>query len=270
MAMTLHPLRTKILVEGDNLVSIIIEESEKQNIPLEDGDVIVIASKAVARVEGRMTKLENVKPSEKAHRIAKKTELEPEFVELVIRESEVIYGGVFRALLTLKNNILQANAGIDSSNVPEGCAILLPENSTKSAHRIRNEIHQKTGRRVGVIIADSRTQPLRLGTTGFALGVAGIKPVIDERGRKDIYGKPLRITRKAVADNLACAAEILMGEGNEQTPVVIVKGAPTETTEEYVDESQMIIPREECMYFGTLFKQATAIKKVSYTASQRD
>ncbi len=254
MVMTLYPIHTKILVQGDDLTSIIIREIEEQNVPLENGDIMVIASKVVACVEGRMVRLSDIKSSEEAHRISKETELKPEFVELVIRESEIVYGGVFRALLTLKDNILQANAGIDSSNVPEGYAILLPEDSIKSAHKIRKEIYQKTGRKIGVIIADSRTHPLRLGNTGFALGVAGIVPVEDERGKKDLYGKTLKITRKAVADNLACAAEILMGEGNEQNPVVIIKGAPAEMTEEYVDEAQMIIQRDQCMYFGTLFK----------------
>ncbi|MEM3585887.1 MAG: coenzyme F420-0:L-glutamate ligase [Candidatus Jordarchaeaceae archaeon] len=256
MVMCLYPLHTKILVPGDNLTSIIIKEIENQRLPpLEDGDIIVITSKAVASTEGRIVKLSNVKPSEEAHRLAKETELEPEFVELVIRESEKIYGGVYRAMLTLKDNILQANAGIDKSNVPSGYAVLLPENPTRSAHTIRNQIYEKTGRKIGVIIADSRTQPLRLGTTGFALAVAGFKPVIDERGKKDIYGNVLRITRRAIADNLACAAEILMGEGSEQIPVVIIKGAPVEMTEEYIDESQMIISREECMYFGALFSK---------------
>jgi coenzyme F420-0:L-glutamate ligase len=256
MVMTLYPLHTKILVPGDDLTSIIIKEIEEQNVPLEDEDIIVITSKAVASVEGRIVKLSDVKPSKEAYRIAKEIEVEPEFVELVIRESEIIYGGVFRALLTLKNNILQANAGIDKSNVPSGYAVLLPEDPTRSAHTIRSQIYEKTGHKVGVIIADSRTQPLRLGNTGFALGVAGFKPVVDERGKKDLYGNILRITRRAVADNLACAAEVLMGEGSEQIPVVIIKGAPVETTEEYVNETQMIIPREECMYFGTVFKKA--------------
>ncbi|MEM2146580.1 MAG: coenzyme F420-0:L-glutamate ligase [Candidatus Jordarchaeaceae archaeon] len=256
MVMTLYPLHTKILVPGDDLTSIIIKEIENQRVPpLKDGDIIVITSKAVASTEGRIVKLSDVKPSEEAHRLAKETELEPEFVELVIRESEKNYGGVYRAILTIKNNILQANAGIDKSNVPSGYAVLLPENPARSAHIIRNQIYKKTGLKIGVIIADSRTQPLRLGTTGFALGVAGFKPVIDERGKKDLYGNILRITRRAVADNLACAAEILMGEGSEQIPVVIIKGAPVEMTENYVDENQMIIPREECIYFGTIFKK---------------
>jgi coenzyme F420-0:L-glutamate ligase len=254
MVMTLYPLHTKILVPGDDLISIIIKEIEEQKVPLEDEDIIVITSKAVASSEGRIVKLSDVKPSEEAYRIAKEIELEPEFVELVIRESEIVYGGVFRALLTLKDNILQANAGIDKSNVPSGYAVLLPEDPTRSAHAIRNQIYERTGHKLGVIIADSRTQPLRLGNIGFALGVAGFKPVVDERGKKDLYGNTLRITRRAVADNLACAAEVLMGEGSEQIPVVIIKGAPVETTEEYVDGSQMIIPPEECMYFGTLFK----------------
>lgn len=254
MVMSLYPIRTKILEAGDDLTSIIIKEINEQNLTLEDGDIIIIASKAVARIEGRMVRLNDVKPSKEAYKIAKETQLEPEFVELVIKESQIVYGGVYRALLTLKNNILQANAGIDSSNVPKGYAILLPKNSTKSAHKIRNQIYQKTGHKVGIIIADSRTHPLRLGNTGFALGVAGIKPVVDERGKKDLYGNTLKITRRAVADNLACAAEILMGEGNEQIPVVIIKGAPVETTEEYIDELQMIISRNQCMYFGTLFK----------------
>lgn len=255
MVMTLYPLHTKILVPGDDLTSIIIKEIEEQNIPsLKDGDIIVVTSKAVASVERRIVKLSDITPSEEALRLSQETELEPEFVELVIRESEKVYGGVYRALLTLKDNILQANAGIDKSNVPSGCAILLPADPARSAHNIRKQIYEKTGHKVGVIIADSRTQPLRLGNTGFALAVAGFKPVADERGKKDLYGNTLRITRRAIADNLACAAEILMGEGSERIPVVIIKGAPVEMTEEYIDGTQMIISREECMYFGTFFK----------------
>ncbi|MEM2915722.1 MAG: coenzyme F420-0:L-glutamate ligase, partial [Candidatus Bathyarchaeia archaeon] len=166
-----------------------------------------------------------------AERLAKVYSLEPSFIELVLEESDKVYGGVRRALLTLKNNILIANAGIDHANAPVDCVALWPFDANRTARDVRKRILKLTGKKIGVIITDSRTTPLRMGTIGLALGTAGFDPIIDLRGKPDIYGKKLKITRLAVADSLACAANILMGESNNKTPAVLVRGAPVKIYE---------------------------------------
>jgi coenzyme F420-0:L-glutamate ligase len=144
--------------------------------------------------------------------------------------------------------MLLANAGIDHSNTPKGTVVLLPEDPMASAHRIRKEIKERTGSRIGVIIADSRTQPLRLGVVGVAVGVAGFVPIQDMRGQPDLYGRPLRITRRALADDLASAAELLMSEADERIPVVRIRNAPLEVSEKKWTSQDLAISAEECLY----------------------
>lgn len=235
---------------GDDLVKVILEEIKHAGIEIEDQDIIVVSSKVVALSEGRIVPLKEIKPSEKALKLAEQCELPPEFVEIVVREADVIYGGVKGAVLTLKNGVLQANAGVDRSNAPPGYAILLPKNPSESADKIRRGILERTGKKIAVIIADSRVQPLRIGSTGVALGVAGFEPVIDERGKEDIYGWKLKHTRRAIADCIAAAAELIMGERDEKVPIVLVRDAPVVFTDRKIDASEMVIPIEECMYMG--------------------
>lgn len=243
-------IKTRIIGIGEDLVDVILDGLNNKGIELKDYDILVISSKVVALSEGRIVSLKNIRVSDEALKMAEKCGLPPEFVEVVFKEADVIYGGVRGAVLTLKNGVLQANAGVDRSNAPPEHAILLPENPSESARKIRNKLIEKTGKKVAVLIVDSKVQPLRLGNTGIALGVAGFEPVIDERGKEDIYGKKLEFTRRAVADCIASAAEVIMGERDEKTPVVLVRDAPVIFTERDVDASEMIIPAEECMYMG--------------------
>jgi len=157
-------------------------------------------------------------------------------------------------LLTIKNNTLMANAGVDKSNVPSGFASLLPVDSRASAERLRQEIKQRLGKEVGVLIIDSRTQPLRLGNIGMALGVAGFKPVADDRGREDLFGNELRVTRRAIADNLASACTAVIGESDESTPAALVRDATVEFLDDSFDSSAMWISPAECMYMA-IFEQ---------------
>ena len=202
--MKLYAIKTGTIKTNDDLVDIILESLEKQNLQLKNGDILALASKIVAYAEGRLVKLEDVKPSEKAVKLAKRFSLKPEYAELILREADKIYGGVEKAVLTLKNGVLTANAGIDNKNAPENHVVLWPHNITGWTEKIRNEIKKRTGKKIAVMIVDSGLIPLRMGTVGLALAVAGFKPVKDCRGEKDIYGKPLIITRHAVADDLAC------------------------------------------------------------------
>ncbi len=249
--MELYAVKTKMIETCEDLVETVIDALKRQNLHLEDNDVLAFASKVVAYAEGRIARLSDVEPSEKARELAKEFCLQPEFAELVLREADRIYGGVEKALLTLKDSVLAPNAGIDNKNAPSGFVVLWPSDSRKWAKKTKTEIERRTGKRVAVLIVDSGLVPLRIGTSGLALAVAGFKPIRDTRGNKDLYGKPLIITRHAVADDLASAAHLLMGEADEKTPVVLIREAPVDFDDGAYGGSDMMIPFSECLFMGT-------------------
>jgi len=257
--MQLFRIRTKLIKPGDNLVKTILEALHKQKLAIQDGDLLAIASKVVATAERRLKKLSSVEPSQKAKETAEHYDLEPCFVEIVLRESKLIYGGVSKALLTLKNNVLTANAGVDHKNAPKGYVAIWPINSHKSAEKIRKQILKKTGKHVGVLIVDSRVTPLRMGTTGVALGIAGFEPVRDFRFDKDLYGNSIHITRHAVADDIASAAHFLIGESSEQTPIILVRNAPVKLCEK-VNPRSTTISTKECLFTNLLQKSVTEFR----------
>jgi coenzyme F420-0:L-glutamate ligase len=248
-------IKTPIIKEGDDLVQIIETSLGTAGISPVEGDIFVLAESAVGTAEKRIVELANVIPGEKAQSLGEKYGIDPREMELVLQECDEIFGGVPGAALTITKGVLAPNAGIDASNAPEGYVVLLPEDPKKSSEKIRKQLEKRYSCRLGVIIGDSRTQPLRLGCTGIALGVSGFIPVEDARGTCDIYGKPLRITYKAMADNLVSAAELLMGEAGEKVPCVLIRGAPVTM----VDESPEMptISMEGCMYFGNIIKGRT-------------
>jgi coenzyme F420-0:L-glutamate ligase len=249
--MKLYAIRTEKIKVGDNLVEVILESLKKQNLQLEDKDILVLTSKILAHAQGRIVKLANIKPSEEAYALARKYSLQPEFAELVLREADKIYGGVEKAILTLKNGVLTANAGIDNKNAPNDYVILWPRDMQKWANHIREEIKQKTGRDIAILIIDSGLTPLRRGTVGLALAVAGFKPIKDCRKERDVYGKPIIITQHAVADDLACAAHLLMGEASEKIPIVLVRDAPVEFDNKSYGPEDMMMPFKECVFMGS-------------------
>ncbi len=251
VGMRLYAVKTGVVKAGDNLVEVILESLTEQNLELEDNDILAITSKIIGYAENRLMKLEEVKPSDKAKELAQQFSLKPEFAELILREAEKIYGGVEKAVLTLKNGILTANAGIDNKNAPVDSVVLWPNNAQKWAKHIREEIMRKTGRQVAVLIVDSGLVPIRIGTTGLALAVAGFKPVKDCRGEKDIFRKPLIITQHAIADDLASAAHLLMGEGAQKTPVVLIKDAPVDFDGGVYGSADMTMPSKECIFMNT-------------------
>lgn len=247
--MQLFGIRTRLIEAGEDLVDIILEAMQRQRLNIEDGDVLIFASKAVAVVQGRVVRLSSMKPSEEAKKLAEKYDMEPSYVEVVLQEAQKIYGGVSKALLTLKNNVLIANAGVDHKNAPKGCVVLWPENPYEDAEDIRREILKRIGKRLGVLIVDSRVTPLRMGTTGVAIGIAGLQPVRDCRGSRDLYGNPLLITRHALADDLASAAHLVMGEVCGQIPAILAKDAPVYLSEK-VDPDSVVIPAGECLFMS--------------------
>ena len=252
--MLVYPIKTRIITEKDNILDVLLESLTLADMEIVDNDIITVAETPLGTTEGRIVKLSDIKVSKEAAKLAKRYELIPEIAQLIIQEADEILGGIPHVILTIKNNTLMANAGIDKSNAPPGHASLLPLNPRASAERLRAEVKKRTGKTIGVMIIDSRTQPLRLGNIGMALGVAGFKPVADDRGRKDLFGNVLRITRRAVADNLASACTAVIGESNESIPAALIRDAPAEFVDESFDSSEMWIPPTECMYMA-IFNQ---------------
>ncbi|WNY24467.1 Bifunctional F420 biosynthesis protein FbiB [Methanimicrococcus hongohii] len=245
-------LKSDLIHPGDDIFLKISAAFQNAGVLPQENDILVIAESALATSENRVVCLSDIEPGAEALEYEKLHQVDAREAELVIRESDVIFGGVFGVLLTLKAGMLCPNAGIDNSNAPDGCVILYPENPTKSAKAIASFILDKFGVRVGVIIADSRTQPLRLGCTGVAIGAAGFHATVDKRGETDLFGRPLTVTRVAVADNLASAAVAVMGESNESTPFALIRNASAVFDPEV--SGIITIPPEECMYWGVLQK----------------
>jgi len=221
--MELIGLKLPLIKPGSDLVKEIMRAARRVG-GIKSKDVLVVSSKVVSTAQGRLVDLSMVKPSARAKKISKLTGQKPQFVEVVLREADRVLGATKGAILTLKFGMLCANAGVDGSNSPPEHVVLMPLRPDEEAASIRRKLKRVTGREVGVVISDSNVKPLRAGTVGQAVGVSGIPSVLDCRGELDLYGKPLKQTFRAIADQLSTAAQILMGEGAEEIPVVIVRG----------------------------------------------
>ena len=241
-------VKTPLIRAGDDLPAILVRAAgESPAGGFADGDILVIAESPVATAEGRAVPLDRVVPSDRARKLAARYGMDPRLAEVVLGESDAVVGGVAGFLLTLQKGTLLPNAGVDLSNTPPGTALPLPRDPDASAVRIRKAVRERTGREVAVIIADSRTHAMRLGCSSVAIGCAGIRAVIDERGRKDLYGHRLEVTQRAVADNIASAAVLVMGEADESIPCAIVRGLGLPMVDEVGVPS---IAAEECLFMG--------------------
>jgi coenzyme F420-0:L-glutamate ligase len=211
--------------------------------------VLVVASKAVAMWEGRVVDLDTVEVSPQAEELALGSGLPAEFCQVAMDESDKVLGGVPGALLTYARGIMVANGGADLSNVPGGKAILWPRDAWQAAHRIRGELAARCCPDMAVVVVDSHVQPLRFGTVGMALGWSGISGVEDVRGRSDLFGKPLHVTRRNVADMLASTGTLIMGEADESTPAVLVKGlAARPPADGEQGPEDVLVPPGECLF----------------------
>lgn len=215
-----------IIKAGDNLAELICKAAEKQRILIQDDDIIVITHVVVSRAEGHIVNLDKIVPSPFARTFADLYDKDPAMVEVVIREAKGIRRMMDGKIITeTKHGFVCANSGVDKSNVPEeNCVALLPLDPDASAERIRREIKRLTGRNVAVIISDTHGRPLREGEINVAIGVSGLKPIKDRRGEKDLFGYVLRVKQTAVADELASAAELVMGQADEGVPAAIIRG----------------------------------------------
>jgi coenzyme F420-0:L-glutamate ligase / coenzyme F420-1:gamma-L-glutamate ligase len=260
-SLTLTTLENFPLIRrDDNLADILVKSLYDTEIELKDGDILVIAQKIVSKAEGRMVDLTTVTPSQRALELAKHTQKDPRVVELILRESkEVVRTRIGTIIVEHRLGFMCANAGIDHSNVDsplpmgersgvraEDWVLLLPQDPDLSADRMRDEILSRTGKRVGILIIDSHGRAWRNGTVGVAIGVAGLPALEDLRGVQDLFGFTLRITQVGVADELAAAASLMMGQAAEGTPVVHVRGFPYPLRDGSLKE--LIRPREQDLF----------------------
>jgi coenzyme F420-0:L-glutamate ligase/coenzyme F420-1:gamma-L-glutamate ligase len=214
-----------LLKEGDDLGEIILNASENMDLPIEHGDILVIAETAVAKAEGETINLDAIKPSEEALEIALATGKDPRLVEAILRESEeIIKVGPDFIISQTKHGFVCANAGIDESNIELGLAKPIPSDPDASADKIRKKIESSTGKKVAVVISDTQGRAFREGAIGVAIGISGMEPLWDRHGETDLYGRELQTTTIAVADELASAASIIMGQAHEGLPVVLLRG----------------------------------------------
>ncbi len=210
---------------GDDLARLIVEAAERHSIPIEEGDILVVTQKIVSKAEGQVIQMEDIEPSTIALQLSEGTHRDPRHTEVILRESK-------RIVRMDRGNIISethhgfncANAGVDASNVPgEGTLALLPVDPDASAEGIRNGIKERLGKDVAVIISDTFGRPWREGAVNVAIGVAGMNPLLDYRGREDASGKLLRSTVIAVADELAATAELVTGKVRG-VPVALIRG----------------------------------------------
>jgi len=207
---------------------LLLDALDRAGLALADGDVVAVAQKIVSKAEGRLVDLADVEPGEYAVRLAQQVDKDPRLVELILRESDEV-SRVAPGVLIVRHRLgfTSANAGIDRSNVGPGGeerVLLLPNDPDVSAARVRATIEAERGVAVGVVITDSHGRPFRLGTVGVAIGVAGLPALWDRRGEADRYGYRLQHTDVGVADEIAAAAGLLMGQAAEGRPAVLLRG----------------------------------------------
>ena len=244
-------LRTGLIRSGDSVADCMIEAAQRACGGFNDGDILVLAETAVATAEGNIIPLSTITPSAWAEKLAAQYQMDPRVVEVVLHETDSVVGGISGFLMCMKHGTLLPNAGVDASNAPLGCVTPLPENPDRSAFAIKKAIETHCNVRIGVVIADSRTHAMRRGCCGVAIGCAGITAVIDDRGRSDLFGRKLEVTKRAVADNITSAAELVMGEADESTPGAVIRGLGMPIGDQTGIET---ISADECLFMGMLRK----------------
>ena len=227
-----------------------------QAFEYKNDDIVIISSKFVSMSEGSIVSLRSVKVSRRARALGTKCHMNAKLTELVLRESDYIIRGVPGFLLAIRDGMIAPNAGIDKSNIPKGYAILYPRDPFATAEMLRQKFRVEKGMRVGIVVADSRLMPTRIGTTGVAIACAGFQPVDDLRGRRDLFGNVLRVTFKAVADGLATMGVAVMGESDEATPAAVIRGARVEWSDKKFSWRDMAVKPGEDIYLRSLVKDS--------------
>ena len=239
------------IVPGQALDDVLAAALQRNGIMLADRDAVVFCQKVVSKSENRYVELATVTPGARALELAAICGKDARLVELVLSQSTEVVRCIKDVLIVRhKLGFVVANAAIDQSNIPGGGerALLLPEHPDRSAAGIRAAIDKRLGVQVGVLISDSFGRPWRIGVSGVGIGCAGMRAVIDERGRTDRFGRELQVTQIAVADQLAAAAVMAMGEADEGRPIVVVSGLPGRYFERDTPASALVRSQNEDLF----------------------
>lgn len=222
---------------GDNVAQALLLALRRKHRKLQAGDILVVKHKIISKAEGQLIDLTTIRPSRESEQWAKQYDLDPRVVELALRQSRSVIRRHKGVLITeTRHGFLCANSGVDVSNVDGGRhALLLPDDPDRSARELHHELQRKTGLRIPVIITDSFGRPWREGLTEFAIGIAGMKPLRDDRGRTDPHGYKLKTSVEGIADELACAAGLICGKLN-RAPACVIRGFPYEAGEGHISE----------------------------------
>jgi coenzyme F420-0:L-glutamate ligase/coenzyme F420-1:gamma-L-glutamate ligase len=242
-----------IIKQKDNLVKIILSSLEQMKLKIQDKDILIIAQTIISRIEGRVRNLNDITPTQEASKIANSinNSKDPRLITLILKEAKAVLRTaviekVGKIIVETNLGFICADAGIDASNTPNNAVSLLPLDPDKSAAEIRAQIFQETGRDAAIIISDTHGRPFRRGAINVAIGVAGIKEIQDYRGQTDLFGYQLQKTIIAIADELASAAELIMGEADEGMPIILIRGYDYEVRDG--SAQRLIRPKEQDLF----------------------
>jgi coenzyme F420-0:L-glutamate ligase/coenzyme F420-1:gamma-L-glutamate ligase len=238
-----------IIGEGDDLASLIAEAAGAQGTPLDDGDIVVLSHVIVSRAEGRTMDLGEVQPSKVAERFGEFTGKDPRLVEVILGDSRAVRRMAPGILIAeTRQGFVCANAGVDKSNVPgDEVVALLPEDPDASAKRFRERVRELSGKEVTAIVSDTHGRGHRDGEVNVAVGASGLSVIRDRRGEHDLFGYELKVKRTAVADELAAAAELVIGQADEGIPAAIIRGYSYEASESS-SALELVRPREKDLF----------------------
>jgi coenzyme F420-0:L-glutamate ligase/coenzyme F420-1:gamma-L-glutamate ligase len=243
-----------LLKPGDDLARIIVARAKSLGVGIKNRDILVVGQKAVSKSEGRIVDVATVNPSVKAMRLAKKTGKKPGFVEIVLRDSSRVLRADREAfIVTTKMGATCLNGGVDKSNVKgDNMYALLPRDPDASARFLMRRIRLLTGKSIGVVVCDTRSRPFRRGQVEECIGIAGLNPLVDYRGQSDLFGYTLRFKNVALADELASAAELVMGQGKERAPAAVIRGLKRVRFQERASTRNLAVKPVEDLFRGTL------------------
>ncbi|MGI0079630.1 MAG: coenzyme F420-0:L-glutamate ligase [Nitrososphaerales archaeon] len=275
--MEFQGVKIPLVKQGDDYVKVIVDAIQATGAEIHDKDILVIASKVVSTALGLMVKIDDIKPSKKALAIAKKYGLNPNHIQLILNEADEVYGAVayknpkFIIFWTRKGEAFEINSGVDIKNSPIGLETVDIPEPNKVSREIKDRVQQLTGKKVGILIIDSNWYPLRNGSIGFTVGLSGFEPskncTIDENGNpaKDIYGRPVPLARHDVADDIAAAGHLLIGEAGERVGVVLARNTPAQFTES-PDYNSLFLTPKEC----TIMRTFRPTRKIALRNQWRD
>jgi coenzyme F420-0:L-glutamate ligase/coenzyme F420-1:gamma-L-glutamate ligase len=247
------PVKAPVQQDSFDLYTTLVDCLVTNEVTLQDSDILAVSSKYAAISEGRVLNLDDIRVTPEAEAMAKRYHMNAHMAQLVMQEADEIFGGIeLGFMLTHKDGIISPNAGLDRSNIPAGKVVLFPSDPYHTAAEIRREMRKRLNADVGVILTDSWLVPGRYGTTGIALAMAGFRPIQDERGKEDLFGNPMLVTQRGIADSLCVCAQMVMGERDEATPFAVIRNSGVKVEEISLSAADVAIPWEMDIYIESL------------------